>query len=229
MITLLEELLTKIFLPILGLPFSLSIFLITFLLMCISSLIYYFSIDKQELRYIRERIEELQKELKKMQKENPKKAEEIMKEVFQLIHKRMMLNIKPMLVTIFIAIIFIPWISSISFIHIELDDSLNGVLKPKLFTSQPKEYQVKVENNLIVISLEKENTIIKVSEKQVFKLENNFYRVNKIDLENKIIELGLIVKPPFPIPFFSYGFGWLMWYIICSSLLFYTFNRILGI
>ena len=227
MINVFGKVLTNIFLPVLALPFSLSVFLITAFLMLITSLFYYFLIDRQEFKHIRERIQELQKKSKKLQKENPKKAEEVMKEILQLTHKQMMINIKPMFATFFIVIIFLPWISAISFIHIELDDSLKGVFKTKLFTSQPKEYEVKVKDSSLIIFSGKEN--IKVAEGQTFKLENNFYRVNKIDLENKIVELGLIVKPPFPIPFFSYGFGWLMWYIVCSSLLLYTFRRVLGI
>lgn len=227
MINLFGDLLTRIFSPVLALPFSLSIFIITAFLMTITSLIYYFLIDKHEFRRIRERIQELQKKSKELQKENPKKAEEVMKEILQLTHKQMMINMKPMFATLFVVIIFLPWISSISFVHLNLNESLKGVFRTELFTSVPKEYEVQVKDNTLVIFLNDKK--MELSEGTTFELENNFYRVNKIDVESKTVELGLIVKPPFPIPFFSYGFGWLMWYIVCSSLLLYTFRRVLGI
>lgn len=227
MINLFGNILTEIFSPLLALPFSLSIFILTAFLMAITSLIYYFLTDKEEYKHIRERIQELQKKSKELQKENPKKAEEVMKEIFQLTHKQMMLNMKPMFATLFVVIIFLPWISSISFVHVKLDENMKGHLNSKLFMPSPEKYEVEIKNNKLAISFDSKT--IEVSQGETLKLGKNFYRVNKIDSKNKEVELGLIVKPPFPIPFFSYGFGWLMWYVICSSLLLYTFRRALGL
>ena len=227
MINLFGDVLTNIFAPVLSLPFSLAVFLITVLLMGITSLIYYFLIDKEEFKRVKEKLKELQKESRRLQKENPKKAEELMKEILQLTHKQMMMNMKPMFATLFIVIIFLPWIASISFIHLSLNDDMKARFSPKFFTTSKTSYNIEIRDKTFYIPLD--GKILKIPEEGVFKLGSNYYRVNRIDSENRKVELGLVVKPPFPIPFFSYGFGWLMWYILCSSVLLYTFRRALGL
>jgi uncharacterized membrane protein (DUF106 family) len=226
MIGILNNVFTTLFSPIISLPFSLSIFIIASMLSLINALLYRFLIDHEVMKENKKRIQELQEKAKKVQKEDPKKAEEIFKEMFELMHKQMHMNMKPMLISLIFILLFLPWISSISLQTIPLSDG-EGELLLKVFVSQPREIAVKVENDKVFFDINKDGAWdISGKEGDVVNIAG-LWRINKITDES--INIGAIVRTPFSLPFFSYGFGWLMWYIVCSTLMLYIFRRIMGI
>jgi uncharacterized membrane protein (DUF106 family) len=226
MIGILNNVFTTLFSPIISLPFSLSMFIIASMLSLINALLYRFLIDHEVMKENKKRIQELQEKAKKVQKEDPKKAEEIFKEMFELMHKQMHMNMKPMLISLIFILLFLPWISSISLQTIPLSDG-EGEFLLKVFVSQPREIAVKVENDKVFFDINKDGAWdISGKEGDVVNIAGP-WRINKITDES--INIGAIVRTPFSLPFFSYGFGWLMWYIVCSTLMLYIFRRLMGI
>ncbi len=229
MIEIINSILSAIFAPILSLPFPLAIFFFASLISVFNALLYKLLIDHKKMREYKKRMEELQKKVKKLEKDDPKKAEGIMKEILQLMNKQFMMSIKPMFASMFFIIIFLPYLSAISFLNVSLDESYSGVFTLNTFTSAPKEIAIKVKNEKVFFDKNKDGKWeISAKEGEVVNLDGK-WRVNKIDSEKKNVNLGAVVRTPFSLPVFTYGFGWLMWYIICSTIMFYFFRRTFGI
>ncbi len=223
MLNLFGDLLTWIFAPLLKLPFAVVILLISMLVACVLAVISAILIDRKKFSELKKRMHELQEEMKRVQKENPERANELTKEILKLTHEQMLMNTKPMLASIFVVIIFLPWISSISLYEAGFDENGKGVFRVNYFVEKPALLNFEVRETGIAIAGKE------IKSGETFRFEKNWYRVNGIDKEGKKVHFGTVVRTPFQLPFFSYGFGWLMWYIVCSSFFLYLFRRLAGI
>ncbi len=223
MLNLFGNLLTGIFLPLLKLPFAAAWLSLSALIAAILTCVTLIFTDRKKFREIKERMQKLQEEAKKMQEENPEKANELMKEMVKLTHEQMVMNTKSTLASVLVVMIFLPWMASIAFFDAGFDENGRGILEIKYFVPSPKSLSFEVGERCIAIGGKK------IKEGETFRVENLWLRVNEIDHESRKVKFGAVVKTPLPIPFFSYGFGWLMWYFVCSSFFLYLFRRLGGV
>ncbi len=227
MIGVFDSVLCAIFSPLLALPFPLFILSMAAIVSLINALTYKLLLDHEKMRSCKKRIKELQERAQKLQKENPERAEEVMKEMFPLMNQQMMLSLKPMLVSTVFILLFLPFISHVSMQSVELKNG-KGVFEIGVFTKERTEIPVRVENDSVAFDMDKDGVFEKRAKiGETVRLGSTLWRVNGAERER--VYLGAVVKLPFPVPFFSYGFGWLMWYIVCSTFLIYLFRRIFGI
>lgn len=77
----------------------------------LSTIPYRFLTDQAKVREIKEKQKELQKKVKEVPKENTEEAGKLSKEVLELTNKQMMMNMKPMFVTLGLVILILPWMS----------------------------------------------------------------------------------------------------------------------
>jgi len=103
--------LTTVFSPILGLPAYVAEAIIAAVVVFISSLCYKFLVDQEVMKKLREEQKAISKKAKEVQKEDPEKSNKLMGEALKLTNKQMKMNMKPMMATMVIAIMILPWVA----------------------------------------------------------------------------------------------------------------------
>ncbi len=221
---MLNEVFSGIFSPLLSLPFPIFILSISFIIALINTLFYRLLVNVEELKRIRERMKELQEKYKKIEKTS-KEAEKITVEMLELTHKQMKMSFKPMIASLILVVLFLPWIAHISVERIDLRPG-SGSITLKYFTTQPKSLTLKpIENGKFLVSTKKTSKVVENGE--VFCLGENIYKLKQIN-ENTL-ELSNVVKLPFSLPFVGNSLGWLGWYILCSLIFIYLLRKVFGI
>ncbi len=221
---MINEIFSVIFAPLLSLQFSVFILSISFIIAIINTLFYKLFVDVDELKRIREKMKELQEKYKKTEKTS-KEAEKITTEMLELTHKQMKMSFKPMIASLILVVLFLPWIAHISVKKIDLSPGSESVTF-KYFTTQPVYLTLKpIENGKFLVSTKKTSKV--VENDNVFCLGENFYRIKQIN-ENTL-ELSNVVRLPFSLPFVGNSLGWLGWYILCSLIFIYLLRKVFGI
>ena len=98
---------------LIGLPAIIEELLLVSAILFISSLIYKFLINKEQMREIKAKQKEKQQRLKEVQKTNPAEANQVMNEMLKLQQKQMKLTMKPMIVSFIIFILVLPILPSL--------------------------------------------------------------------------------------------------------------------
>lgn len=104
-------LLTTIFSPILQLPAYIAEAIIAAIVVFISNLFYKFLVDQEQMKKLREEQKAINIKVKEIRKDDPEKANKLMGEALKLTNKQMKMNMKPMLATMMLAILVLPWIA----------------------------------------------------------------------------------------------------------------------
>jgi len=107
----LESLLNPIFGWVLPFPSWISIFIISFILTLVTTLIYKYTTNQSEMKRLKEDTKMYQKKLKEL-KGNPKKAMEMQKQAMAVNMEYMKHSFKPMLYTMLPLLIIFGWLSA---------------------------------------------------------------------------------------------------------------------
>ncbi len=219
-----NEIFSMIFAPLLSLRFSVFILSISFIIAIINTLFYRLFVDVDELKKIREKMKELQEKSKKIEKTS-KEAEKITVEMLELTHKQMKMSFKPMIASLFLVGLFLPWIAHISVEKIDLSSGSRSITL-KYFTTHPISLTLKpIENGKFLVLTKKTSKVVENGE--IFCLGENFYKLKQIN-ENTL-ELSNVVRLPFSLPFVGNSLGWLGWYILSSLIFIYLLRKVFGI
>lgn len=101
-----------LFMPLAGLNPVVSILIVSASVSTLINLCYKFMIDQSKAKAIKERARELQKEMKELQKKNDMEGmNKIMSEAMKNNTEQMRLMLKPMLVSMLVAVLTLPWLS----------------------------------------------------------------------------------------------------------------------
>ena len=103
--------LTALFAPILTLPAFIAELIIAIIIVFIATLFSKFIVNQSALRELKNEQKEKQEKLKELQKTNPKEAAQMMNDILRLTNKQLRMNIKPLILTLILAIIFLPWLA----------------------------------------------------------------------------------------------------------------------
>jgi uncharacterized membrane protein (DUF106 family) len=225
-----------IFEPVLGLGPYPALAFFSVCLAAVFSIIYWFLLDIEKNKKLKEKINKKQDKMKQARKnENADKASEHMQETMELNQKMMMLNFKPMIATmIFVALIF-PWLGSTFAPNVQMQQIDNTTFEGNL-TFAGETQRLTVINNTEP-TLEVNDQQIQQGEKFSFQGINwnfkNFGASTGGFLstgEGYSAKLAAVFVPlPFSIPLAGEALNWLGFYILIAMPLTYIFRKMLGV
>jgi len=108
---MISGLLSALLAPILTLPAFIAELIIAIIIVFIATLFSKFIVNQSALRELKNEQKEKQEKLKELQKTNPKEAAQMMNDILRLTNKQLRMNIKPLILTLILAIIFLPWLA----------------------------------------------------------------------------------------------------------------------
>lgn len=202
------------------------------------SLIYWFLLDIEKQKEIKEKINEKQEKMKEARKNNEtEKASEHMQETMKHNQKMMMLNFKPMIATmIFVALVF-PWLGSTFAPTVELTQQANNTFTGD-FTYNGQSGQITVINGTNqTVEFDGQQTgidgsidaygvawdITRFGEAKSGFLGSSLQSGTVLSLNARFVDL------PFAIPLAGSALNWLGFYIIVAMPLTFIFRKMLGV
>ena len=96
-----------------NLPASIAELLISAVIVFIITLFYKFLINQNELRELKSNLKEKQSKVKELQKTNPQEANKVLNEVLALSNKQFRMNMKPMLLTLVVVGLALPYVGQL--------------------------------------------------------------------------------------------------------------------
>jgi len=203
---------------LIGLPLGIEEILLTAVIVFITTLIYKFLINQNEMKEVKEKQREHQAKMKEVQNTNPEEAKRIMTEMLALSNKQLKMSMKPMIVSLIIFFIALPIISEAYGDKTVALDSNTGN-----FTLDGTNYTLALNEGKI--NLDGIQCNIPCDEQTIGNYEWNILMDN-----NSTVRLSrIVVLLPFSLPYFENDLGWLAWYIIISLVLSFVFRKILGV
>jgi len=98
---------------LIGLPIFMEELLVSAVIVFIISIFYKFLINQNELKELKSNLKEKQTKIKELQKTNPQEANKILTEVLALSNKQFRMSIKPMLLTLIVVGIALPYFGQV--------------------------------------------------------------------------------------------------------------------
>lgn len=216
-----------------GLPIGIEELLTTAVIVFVTTLIYRFLINQNELRELKQKMKEKQGKVKELQSANPEDAKREMAEILNLSNKQMRMTMKPMMVSLILFFIFLPFIGEAYGDKVAaINNSIGNITVDGTF------YNFTLSNGKI--NLNNISCTLPCDEQTIGKYKWNILNVTE---DNNIFSfLGfsssstpsikfsrIVVLLPFSLPYFENDFGWLMWYFLFSVILNFVFRKILGV
>ena len=227
-----------IFNPILALGPYMALGVFSAALAGLFSIIYWFLLDIEKQKEIKEKINSKQEKMKEARKnDNAEKASEHMQETMKHNQKMMMLNFKPMIATmIFVALIF-PWLGSTFAPTVELTEQGNNTFTGEFnYSGQSGQLTVINGSNQTVEFNGQDTTvggsieaygvtwdITKFGESSGGFLGTSITTGTVLSLNARFVEL------PISLPLAGSALNWLGFYIIIAMPLTFIFRKMLGV
>jgi len=197
------------------------------------SLIYWRFLDIERQQELKDKLNKQQEKMKEARKnDNTEKVSEHMSKSMELNQKFMMLNFKPMLVTMLFVGLFFPWIGGTFSPNIQLEDS-NGVYTGELEYAS-NSVPVEVENG--------DNPILRVGGQEVetgetfeahgmtWEFKNAGENGGWFSPDGYSASVAAVFVPlPFDIWYVGSALNWLGFYILMAMPLTFAFRKMLGI
>lgn len=93
-----------------NLPIPIEELLISAVIVFIISIFYRFLINQNEIRELKSNLKEKQTKIKELQKTNPQEASKVLNEVLALSNKQFRMTMKPMLLTLIVVGVALPYV-----------------------------------------------------------------------------------------------------------------------
>jgi len=227
-----------IFNPILALGPYMALGIFSGALAALFSLIYWWLLDIEKQKEIKEKINNKKEKMKEARKNNnTEEASEHMQETMKHNQKMMMLNFKPMIATmVFVALVF-PWLGATFAPTVELSQQANDTYTGE-FAYNGKSGQLTVINGTNqTVDFNGQQTdidgsfdaygvtwdITKFGESGGGFLGSSIHTGTVLSLNARFIEL------PFSLPLAGSALNWLGFYIIIAMPLTFIFRKMLGV
>lgn len=101
------------FAPLLALPMGLSLTIISALIVLIITSFNRIMVDQQKVKELKEQQKELQRNARKLQKSSPEQYNDELSKSLKLSNEIMKLNFKPLIPTLILAFLFLPWVAEV--------------------------------------------------------------------------------------------------------------------
>lgn len=99
----------------LGLPPEMGEIVVAAVLTLVITLFYKYMVDQNKMKELKGKIKELQGKQKEIPKSNTDEMNKVFSEILALQNQQMKMNLKPMMVTLLLAVLFFPWMGSTFF------------------------------------------------------------------------------------------------------------------
>ncbi len=182
--------------PLLGLPDWLSILIFATFIIILTNLIYKFTLDQKKVAEMKSRMKELQKKIKEAPNEEKMKH---FSEMNDINSKYMKMTMKPMLITMIVVLLFIPWLSH-NYGDIVL--KTNGTI---IVAGQNMSYTVGDGYLLIGGKNLTNGQMLKVGDKEFQVVLGKKKKLSRV-----------VVYSPVPLPITGKSWGWLAYYFVIS-------------
>jgi uncharacterized membrane protein (DUF106 family) len=199
-----------LFSPLLSLGPALGVFIFSIIILILINIFYKILVNQTVAKDIKARQKEISKRMQDERKKGDmNKMNELMKESLSENSRLMRMNMKPMIASFVIVIIFLPWLNITYGDHTVSLQNSTGVAN--LFginhTVSVSGSEIAVEGGTMLGSDRKCDTTC-------FLIDNRSYEV---EVQNNAVKFSPIVATfPFAFPIFGYTIGWLGWYILGS-------------
>ncbi len=203
-----------VFKPVIVVSIFSTIILITI------NLLYRFLANQSEIRQIKERMNGINKEIKEKQKSgDTAEANKLMAEVMQENSRMMKMNMKPMMASFVIVILFLPWLSAtFSDQVINLEGGSGEV------TIAGETYMVEKTGSKVEVTGSSSVSCEPPCRKSIGGSLWNIYE------DGDLVHFQMVVAVlPVALPFFGDDLGWLGWYFIFSVPMIILIRKILKI
>lgn len=187
---------------------TLMVFILSIIIMTVVNILYKFLIKQKEAKALKERVNEIKDEMKKYQKEgNKEKTSQALSEMLSAQNKLMRMTLKPMLISLIVFALFLPFINTMfGDVHVKIDNSFGD------FSIGNSSYQLeKTQAGINIIGSATFSCEQLPCEKD---LDGYKWKINQRDKD--IVFARVIVQMPVPIPVIGNELGWLGWYILCT-------------
>lgn len=205
-------------------------------LAAVFSIIYWFLLDIEKNKNLKEKISNKQDKMKEARKnENADKASEYMQETMELNQKMMMLNFKPMIATmIFVALIF-PWLGSTFAPNVQMQQVDNTTFEGNLtFAGETRQMTVINDTEPVM-----EVNVRQVEQGDTFSFQGIDWKFKNFgESSGGFLSSGegynakmaaVFVPLPISIPLAGEALNWLGFYILIAMPLTYIFRKMLGV
>lgn len=204
-----------------GLPIFAEELILTAVIVFITTLIYKFMINQNELREIKQKMKEKQEEAKKLQSSNPEEAKRVMTETLNLSNKQLRMTMKPMMLTLLLFFAFMPFINeAYGDKVVAINNNMANMTIDRTFYS--------ISLNEGKISVGNITCNLPCDEQSIGSYKWNILMENNTNSSN-IRFSRIVVLLPFSLPYFDNDFGWFMWYFLTSLILTFVFRKIVGV
>ena len=107
------SILSSLFSPVLAMPLFIAELSISLLIIFLITLVYRFTTNQTAMRELKQKQQELSAKMKELQKTNPEEANKVAGEVLKLTNVQMKENMKPMMLTMAVVFLFLPWFGEV--------------------------------------------------------------------------------------------------------------------
>mgnify|MGYP006270059653 CR=1 FL=1 len=227
-----------IFNPILALGPYMALGIFSAALAGLFSLIYWFLLDIEKQKEIKEKINDKQEKMKEARKnDDAEKASEHMQETMKHNQKMMMLNFKPMIATmVFVALVF-PWLGATFAPTVELTEQANNTFTGDFVYNGYSNELTVINGTNQTVQFDGQQTdidgsidaygvtwdITRFGEAKGGFLGTSLSTGTVLNLNARFVEL------PFSIPLAGSALNWLGFYIIIAMPLTFIFRKMLGV
>ncbi|MBI2583330.1 MAG: DUF106 domain-containing protein [Candidatus Aenigmarchaeota archaeon] len=180
---------------------SVSVTIIAAVVLLIINVFYRFLINQEKASALKERVAFLSAEARKVSKDSPEKSKEFMKEMMTAQRDMMRMNMKPMIVSLVIVALVLPFLAS----------EFNDVSVPLDAT------EIKLNGN--VFSLGISDSTIRVGDSECnlpcsMTVGNKLWKFS--EEKGQLKSYAIVATMPFSVPVVGSEWGWILWYILVS-------------
>ncbi len=210
-----ETIFYSIFNPLLSYPDWLSILIFATLIIVVTNLIYKFSMDQKKVVEIKGKLKELQKKSKEASSNEEKM--EYMNKMTKVNSSYMKMTMKPMLITLLVISLFLPWINANYGDKIGIVNGTSGwvMMGTNNITFSVISNGIKMNNETVLFGDK-----IKIGNKRFIVLKKG---------DNKIKFSRVIIESPVSIPPTGKDWGWLFYYFLISIPLSIVLRKLMGV
>ncbi|NIO23019.1 MAG: DUF106 domain-containing protein [Candidatus Aenigmarchaeota archaeon] len=174
---------------------------------------------KEEMKFYREKANEAQK------RKDTKKSQEYLSEMMKASQKQFKMNMKPMFVSMIVVIFLLGFVHQ-TYSGVVVETNENGI---GYFSFMDFNHTLKYESESVAIDTNGNGDF---SDEESYS-SGEVANIGNIDWhvfpEEDKTSMYLLIRMPFPLPFFGYHLNWLMWYIICTLPATWIFRKLLGV
>jgi uncharacterized membrane protein (DUF106 family) len=200
-----------------GLPIYIEEILVTAVIVFVTTLAYRFLMNQNDLRELKQKMKEKQEEAKKLQSSSPEESKRVMAETLMLSNKQLRMTMKPMMLTLILFFIFLPFIGEAYGDKVAaINNSIGNITVDGTF------YNFSLDNGKI--NLNNISCTLPCDEQTIGN-----YKWNILTEGNNTRFSRIVVLLPFSLPYFENDFGWLAWYMLVSVILSFVFRKFLGV